>query len=260
MTDLVAIDSAAATPEQEADLEAEQEADLEAGLSALREAGAQHFDPVRFHIIATMVNKSPGLRDAAAAGLRQRASRKLLAYQADMKRARQCAQLHLETINSLFPEHREAAAQLLANADVKALASLLEELQRQPEGTPLQQLCRQLQSNESQPRGETTVPSPGDYLRQQELELTGAATPGNATAYGDRPVPLKSAQLCRDALTQLQAEHLVTQASRAVPEDSGPLNPHKLALRSLTTLREISPGYLGRLVSYLDTLSWLESN
>jgi hypothetical protein len=256
MTDLVAINSAAALTEQEA----KQEADLEADLSALSEVGAQHFDPVRFHIIATMVDKSSRLRDAAAAGLRQRASHKLLAYQADMKRAQQFAQPHLETIDSLFPEYREAAAQLLAHADIRALASLLEELQGQPGGTPLGQLCRQLQSDESQPRGETTGSSPGDYLRQQELELTGGVSPGNATAYSNRPVPLKSAQLCRDALTQLQAEHLVKQASRAVPEDSGPLNPHKLALRSLTTLREISPGYLGRLVSYLDTLSWLESN
>lgn len=77
MTDLAAINPAASAIV------------LEAGLRALQDSGAQHLDPVRFHIIATMAIKASGLSDAAAEHLRQRAAGKLLTYQADVQRAQQ---------------------------------------------------------------------------------------------------------------------------------------------------------------------------
>lgn len=234
--------------------------ELKVRLDALTDAGAQHFDPVRFHIISTLAEKSSGLGGGAAAHLRQRAWGKLQVYQADIERIQQGAAAQLETIDRLFPENREAAEQVLARTGIEGLQRFLDRLQSTCQDTPLQQLCKQLQGKESLPLDAEPEPSPGDYLRKQELELTTRHKPDGEPHRNNAPAPLKSAQLCRDALSQLEAEHLVTQASQTAPEDSGPLNPHKLAIRSLTTVREISPGYLGRLVSYLDNLSWLENN
>ena len=43
-----------------------------------------------------------------------------------------------------------------------------------------------------------------------------------------------------------------------LPQNPGPLNPQMLAIKSLSTMRELSPDYLNRFVSYVDTLLWLE--
>ena len=59
-------------------------------------------------------------------------------------------------------------------------------------------------------------------------------------------------------MVRLNADKVVTQALAEVPEDCGPLNPQRLATRSLETMRDLSPHYLSRFVSYIDTLFWLE--
>jgi hypothetical protein len=43
------------------------------------------------------------------------------------------------------------------------------------------------------------------------------------------------------------------------PANAGPLNSHALVLRSLATMREISPEYLRRFLLYVETLQWLET-
>ena len=50
----------------------------------------------------------------------------------------------------------------------------------------------------------------------------------------------------------------MAQAIAQGPESPGPLNPQMLMIRSLTTLRDFSPAYSNRFVSYLDTLLWLD--
>ena len=51
---------------------------------------------------------------------------------------------------------------------------------------------------------------------------------------------------------------MVSQALAEVPEAAGPLNPQRLATRSLAAMHDLSPHYLSRFVSYIDTLFWLE--
>ena len=43
-----------------------------------------------------------------------------------------------------------------------------------------------------------------------------------------------------------------------VPENAGPLNSQHLVHRSLTLMRDLSPEYLNRFMSYVDALSWLD--
>jgi hypothetical protein len=47
------------------------------------------------------------------------------------------------------------------------------------------------------------------------------------------------------------------QSQAGVPENAGPLNTNHLH-RSLSLMREVSPGYLEQFLSYVDALSWLE--
>lgn len=55
--------------------------------------------------------------------------------------------------------------------------------------------------------------------------------------------------------------HANSQVQRSLehsPENAGPLNSSSLVHRSLTLMREVSPGYLQQFMSYVDALSWLE--
>ena len=71
---------------------------------------------------------------------------------------------------------------------------------------------------------------------------------------------LKSARHFRAGLVKLGAERLVEGAVQGARPDSGPLNPEKLVIHSLATMRELSPHYLARFVTYIDTLFYLDQS
>ena len=69
---------------------------------------------------------------------------------------------------------------------------------------------------------------------------------------------LKSLKQFKDTLAKEHAIKRVSDAIANAPENAGPLNPEKLAIRSLTAIRDLSPDYLNRFIAYMDTLLWLE--
>jgi len=236
--------------------------ELEAALSALRDKGAERFDPARFHVVTSMADKALSHRSETARLVRQRALSRLSAYQEKLQCEQEKAEPLAAQIEQLYPEHSEQARHLFTSHQFAKLRQLSCDLRYAATDQQLRQLSEQLSSAENTPTSaHKAKQKPRDFLRQQEIELTRPALAGN-TAAKISPLTqqgqLRSAQQCREALAQLEAEHLVSQASRAAPEDSGPLNPKKLAIRSLLTLQDLSPDYLGRFVSYLDTLAWLE--
>jgi hypothetical protein len=50
----------------------------------------------------------------------------------------------------------------------------------------------------------------------------------------------------------------VARAAARAPDNAGPLNSHRLVLRSLALMQAASPHYLRRFLSQVDTLLWLE--
>lgn len=62
----------------------------------------------------------------------------------------------------------------------------------------------------------------------------------------------------RQTWARVSAHQRVQQGQLQGPANAGPLNPHKLALRTLALMDELSPDYLARMVQQLDTLLWLE--
>jgi hypothetical protein len=96
-------------------------------------------------------------------------------------------------------------------------------------------------------------------------ELTRHMT-DHSTEYSDRNSPenvdsraeLKSVRQFRNTWSKLSANKQVTQALDRAPRNAGPINSHMLVLRSLALMRELSPDYLNRFVSYVDTLLCLD--
>jgi hypothetical protein len=69
---------------------------------------------------------------------------------------------------------------------------------------------------------------------------------------------LKSVRYFRNTWSRLSAEKQVTQALGQAPKNAGPINSHVVALRSLALMRDTSPDYLNRFMSYVDTLLCLD--
>jgi hypothetical protein len=83
----------------------------------------------------------------------------------------------------------------------------------------------------------------------------GGATAGDAT--GTRS-ELKSVRQFRNTWSKLSADKQVAKALDQAPKNAGPINSHMLVLRSLALMREISPDYLNRFMTYADSLLCLD--
>lgn len=86
---------------------------------------------------------------------------------------------------------------------------------------------------------------------------TPSAPAGAGTAAAALP-ELKAVREHRDTWSRLSVEQRVHQALARVPPQAGPLNTQRLVHEALRTLRDLSPAYLHRLVTQLETLLWLE--
>ena len=81
------------------------------------------------------------------------------------------------------------------------------------------------------------------------------------TGLAENPGPhpeLKAIRNFRDIWSTLSVDKQVRQAIEQAPENAGPLNSHGLVLQSLALMRDISPDYLKRFMSYADSLLWLD--
>jgi hypothetical protein len=94
------------------------------------------------------------------------------------------------------------------------------------------------------------------HLTQQSQEYMESTSQVNV---GLRP-ELKSVRKFRNTWSKLSAKKQVSQALDHAPKNAGPINSHMLVLRSLALMREISPDYLNRFVSYVDTLLSLDQS
>lgn len=72
------------------------------------------------------------------------------------------------------------------------------------------------------------------------------------------PAELKTLRYFRSTWSRLSAHRRLTQSLAKMPENAGPLNSHHLVHQSLALMRDLSPEYLDRFMSYVDALLWLE--
>ena len=62
----------------------------------------------------------------------------------------------------------------------------------------------------------------------------------------------------RSTWSRVSANRQVRQSEAQVHENAGPLNSSHLVHRTLSMMRDVSPGYLHQFLSYLDALAWME--
>ncbi|GAB4089577.1 DUF2894 domain-containing protein [Hydrogenophaga soli] len=192
-------------------------------LDALRALGAERWDPVRFHHLEVLARRLPEQTPAVQRVLAQRLAQRVAQVQADGER-------HAHSVRG-----KPAASPSVAPA---------------AQGGPLAQLLRELQ-----PSGQPTGAAPA---AQGLTKAAQAPAPLLAQDDGASLSELGSVRRFGEVWAKVSAQQQVDRALDRGPENAGPLNSHRLMLRALSLMRDLSPDYLRRFLSQVDTLLWLE--
>lgn len=158
---------------------------------------------------------------------------------------------YLQTLEQRASAGQDAVARRLDARWVQALAALaqrFEQAQSAPRATPPSDgLCA------TDTRDSLAALTRDLAQRRPQPAAAHAPWPGAA-----RP-ELKSVQYFRDTWSKLSADKQLTQALEMLPVNAGPINSQRVLLRSLELMRDISPDYLNRFMSYANTLLCLDA-
>lgn len=104
-----------------------------------------------------------------------------------------------------------------------------------------------------------TVPSSPLAQLHRDLSARAQSDADNLLAGGSATVSdMKSVRRFSEVWSKIAAERQVAHAFMRGPENAGPLNAHRLMLRSLALMQSLSPDYLRHFVSQMDSLLWLD--
>ncbi len=239
--------SKAAAPEFEdaaPDPSTDINADVSALIDSLRAAGADRFDSMGLHYIEVLAKRGTAHQGRVRRLLDARLAQALAAFQQRFEQAQSQAK---ETIDQAVPHHPHAAnalQQLFSAGDFKGLAQFAATLETGGQRASLGALVRQFEQDSADNADVRLELSP-------EMNLEQHAAPR---------VELKTIRRFRNTWSKLSAEKQLTQALEQAPKNAGPINSHMLVLRSLALMRDISPDYLNRFMSYADTLLCLDQS
>jgi hypothetical protein len=232
--------------------------ELRAVVLTAREKGLQRFDPVRFHFIESLLSRASNQCKAdVVQALEAKARQALEGYVSSFLLAYDRAKTALEGVISTFPDSATELKELLGQLDIKGYERAVSK-RKNRKARPLAELLR-LMSNavDQDPSGNRMLDD--NWLTDT---IPGDSSPtASALSSISSPVKheLKSVRAFKVSSQKREVDSRVSQAIDESPENAGPLNPQRLMVRSLSTLRDLSPTYLGRFVSMIDAMLWLES-
>lgn len=151
---------------------------------------------------------------------------------------------YLQTLASRSAGHSGSAQALLQNRLHQALDTFEARLQAAP----------------ARPEATQAIPSPLAQLLQEMRPVTATA-PVSALARqrGDGQTPENPrVRQFRQQLRKISVQKQVRQSMEKGPQNAGPINSHMLVLRALGWMQTISPDYLNRFMTHVDTLLCLD--
>ncbi len=229
------------------------------------EAAADGFDPVRFRFIEALARRASRQRRAVRRALEDKARRALAEYLSDYFSARERAWALVSAAADRPRADAEALRRLHAAGDFRGVTGLAARAEAAAAQDLLAALVRRLQRRDTTAAA-TVQASFEDELRRGEAEVLRAVAGAGCAAAGDAAPTagqegypeLSAVRRVRESLSRRRAQHRVGRILRDGPENPGPLNAQSLIIRSLETMRTLSPSYAERFVAYMDTLLWLE--
>lgn len=218
------------------------EKSLQSWHAFLRNEGAQRLDPARFHYLELLSQRM----DTAPGEVRRILEGKLKVALADygerFRRAQKAASDELATLSAKHPDLARELQRLFAAGDYRGMRQLGAQSAFNRPCAPLAQLNQYIQN-----------------VRQDGIDRRlGSGLGSSLVSDMEASSEMASVRRFREAWSRIAAEDQVDQAVGRGPVNAGPLNSHMLVLRSLALMRKLSPDYLRRFLSHVDTLLWLD--
>jgi len=236
-----------------------EDSGLRLAITELVESGADSFDPVRFRYIESMARRAHDQRGAVSILEENKAHKALEQYVVDFSMAREDAGRVVKRVAAQFPESAERLYALIDGCDFKGVVRLEERLGRNKDRGELADLTKQIMPDDFVLSEGTSELSFDDMLRQQESDaITEFANKNDNKMDRNWLREPKSIRLYRESWVKRSSDSLITKSINDGPETPGPLNPQGLVIRYLASMRDLSPEYVNRYISYIETLLWLE--
>ena len=217
-----------------ADASPDSSADFHALIASLRNAGVDRFDPVRLHYIEALAKRASAHHGNVKRMLDVRLGQALAALKERFEQAQCDASEAVARSMQRYPHAADDLQRLFAADNFRELRRLIATLKTREQCASLSALVRQLEQH---------APENADARAAENV--------------GPRS-ELKTVRNFRNTWAKLSVDRQVAQALEQAPKNAGPINSHMLALRSLALMRDISPDYLNRFISYADTLLCLD--
>jgi hypothetical protein len=209
---------------------------VSASVAALRAAGADRFDPVQFRYIDALAERASLHQGSIKRLLDAKLAQAVAALQERFSAAQSDAREIVDRSAQQYPHAARELQRLYGAGDFRGLRSYAAGLSPSAQRTssPLGALIRQFEQRVPEQPGLPFMHSPG--TRRE----------------------LKTIRTFKHTLSKLNVHKQVAQALEQAPKNAGPINSHMLVLRSLSLMRDISPDYLNRFITYADALLCLE--
>lgn len=233
---------------------------LQQGLALLAENGANHFDPARFCYVESLARRAIGKPESIRRRIQQKALEALGEYQACLDQARSDSADIVVRISSKYPDSADRIQRLFKKNDFRGVKRLSQRLDRDTGPKALAALTHQITQGETRDKNQMPLTF-DDLLRQQENEVIQSidnSQAGENSTGTEKKTGLRSFHLFQESWARRHSDRLVIRALKERPENPGPLNAQMLMTKSLSVMHDLSPSYLNRFVSYIDTLLWLE--
>jgi hypothetical protein len=211
-------------------------------LAGVRDQGGERFDAAGWHYLETLARRAAEHEGSVQRMLGAKLEQALAAFAERFTQARAAAAELLATTGKQHPQAAAELQRLFASGDFKGLRHLQATLEAREQCATLTELVSQLEA--------TVADAPGHAPAQQ--------TPSRTTATVPSTLELKTVRESRATWARMSVDKQLAQAMKQAPQNAGPINSHMLVLRSLAMMQELSPDYLSRMVSYVDTLLLLD--
>lgn len=200
--------------------------DTNALIASLRAAGASRFDPISLHYIEVLSKRASAHQGSVKCILDAKLAKALAAFKERFDLAQRDAREAVAQNAQQYPHAANDLQRLFSTGDFKGLRRFIATLKTGEQCASLSTLVRQLEQHSSDNAGSRSE--------------------------------LKTVRNFRNTWSKLSVDRQLAQALDQAPKNAGPINSHMLVLRSLALMRDISPDYLTRFMSYADTLLCLD--
>jgi len=215
---------------------------MDALLASLSDEGGERFDAAGWHYLDALARRAAAHDKSVRRMLEAKLERALGAFAERFAQARSAAAELLAATGTMHPQAAAELQRLFADGDFKGMRYLRATLEARAQCAALSELVAHLEP--------ALAGAPGHPPAPHATSRT--------TAAGSPTLELKTVRESRATWARMSVDKQLALAMQQAPKNAGPINSHMLVLRSLAMMQDISPDYLSRMVSYVDTLLSLD--